>query len=138
MAGKAQIAIREKRIIDLLEKGTPNSEIFAMVAHEFKCSEKTVQNQYYKIAKDLGNVTAAVKDEWRGRILARQESLYREAREKGNIKGANDILNSQAKILGLNDKIAEAPDRADTIIFKPKDMSVPLEVVPETEKAEND
>lgn len=138
MAGKAQIALREKRIIELIEQGTPLSEVYAMVAHEFKCAEKTVQNQYYKIFKDLGSVSAATKDEWRGRILARQEALYRQAMARGNIKNANDVLNSQAKILGLNEKVAEAPDRAKSIIFKPKDMSKPLEVVPKAEKAEND
>lgn len=132
------MAAREKRIIELIEQGTPLSEVYALVAHEFKCAEKTVQNQYYKIFKDLGSVTSATKDEWRGRILARQESLYRRAVENGNIKNANDVLNSQAKILGLNEKVAETPDRAETIIFKQKDMSKPLEVVPEEKKAEND
>lgn len=138
MSKKLEIAKREKRIMVLIEQGTSTSETIALVAHEYRVSEKTVRNQYYKLIKGLGNVSSSTKEEWRGVILARQEALYRQAISRGNVKNANDVLNSQAKILGLNEKTAETPDRAETIVFKPKDMSAPLEVVPETEKAEND
>lgn len=136
-ASKLEMAEREEMILNLIDSGYSPKRISEEVALKYKINERTVLNHYYQLVKGMGKVSEARKEEMRGVLLLRQEALYRQAASAGSLKAANDILMSQAKLLGLNEKIEQKQDRPAMITVSEKDMSGKLEVVP-TDKAENE
>lgn len=137
-ASKMDMIRREKRIMDLMEEGADRNTIFETVAKEEKISPRTVETQYLHIVKKLDKLLDENRSELKANLMARQEAIYKKALKVGALKVALDSTTAQAKLGGLFENIETEKERPKTIVFKEKDMSGKLAVVPETGKVEND
>lgn len=137
-ATKQEMIAREKRIQELISNGYTQSEILDVLSKEFKCTENAIKIQYYEI---LNSMQKRLIEE---RELIRMEIAQQllEVQRKANMSGANKVVieaaMARAKLLGLNEKVEAQVERPKTILFKEKDMSSPLTVVPTEDKVENE
>jgi uncharacterized protein YoaH (UPF0181 family) len=137
MATKAQMIRREQRIQELMAQGVNRNNIVRIVADEEKITKPTVIKQYDQLLKDMQGLMQEQRGELRANLMARQEGIFQKAIEKGNLKTALEATNAQAKLAGLFEVEVDVPKRPETIIFKEKDFSKPLAVVP-SQKVENE
>lgn len=107
------------------------------IATEFGVSERSIRKQYEQIVTDMQALVKEQRHELRAQLMARQEGIFQKAIEKGNLKTALEATRDQAKLAGLFDTEIEPAKRPDAIVFKEKDFSTPLAVVP-TKAAENE
>jgi hypothetical protein len=137
-ANKQEMLEREAFINGLIAEGVPRSSIIAQTARKFRIAESSVIRQYYQILKTLSQRLAEERELIRMELAQQLEEVQRKAIEAGANKVVIEAINSRAKLLGLNEKVEKQVDKAQTVIFREKDMSGPLEVVPDTDKAENE
>lgn len=136
-ATKQDMLRREKLIQKLMADGIDRSTIFNTVASQEGISELTVRKQYYQIVDELQKLVKEQRHELRANLMARQESIYQKAMAKDNLKTALEATNAQAKLGGLYEAEMDSPKRPEAIIFKEKDFSNTLQVVPD-KKVENE
>lgn len=134
-ATKEDMLRRERKIQELMAAGIDRNQIFQTIAIQERISEGTVKRQYYMIINELQQLAKEQRDELRASLMARQEAIYQKAMEKQNLKTALEATNAQAKLCGLYEPETLAAKQPEAIIFKEKDFSQPLQVVPK--KAEN-
>jgi hypothetical protein len=135
-ATKEQILRREQLIHRLMSEGKPRTAIFSEVAKLENISEASVKRIYYQIVGELQKLVKEERHELRANLMARQEAIFQQAFNKGNLKTALEATSQQAKLAGLYEAQTEAPKRPEAIIFREQDFSKPLTVVPD--KAENE
>lgn len=135
-ATKEDMIRRERRIQELMAAGIDRKQIFATVAKEEKISEGSVRKQYYLIIDELQQLAKEQREELRATLMARQEAIYQKAMDKQSLKVALEVTNAQAKLGGLFEAEVGQSRQPEAIIFKEKDFSQPLQVVPK--KAENE
>lgn len=121
---------REERIQRLMSEGMDRNLMFRTVATEFGVSERSVRKQYEQIVADMQTLVKDQRGELRANLMARQEGIFQAAMGKGNLKTALEATRDQAKLAGLFDAEIEQPKKREAIIFKEKDFSTPLTVVP--------
>ncbi len=106
---KAPIII--KRILDLKVKGYTTAEILEDVSQTFNLRKGYVRRVYLVAAnKILKRDTLEIADTLRESQLAKYMSLYKEAKESGDIKAANAILANIDKLFGLQIQKVESKD----------------------------
>lgn len=135
-ATKEDMIRRDKLIQQKMAEGLDRNTIFREIAKVEGVSEASIKRQYYMIIADLEKLVQTDKHELRATLMARQEAIYQEAIKGKNLKTALEATNAQAKLGGLYETEANAPKQPEAIIFKEKDFSTPLQVVPT--KAENE
>ena len=100
-ATKRQMLEREEAIRDNLAEGRDIRDFVSELAKKHACSELSIKRQYYQILNELVEVSKGARDELRVKLMARNDYLYKQALQQGNLKQAADINNLQAKIGGL-------------------------------------
>ena len=123
---QTQMKRRERRIVELIAQGCTRQEVGDMIAAEFKCTPLAGAKQYDKLIKSLMINTTEDRETQRAVFLTRFEQLFKRALEKENFKTASEIIEKQAKLMGLYDKDAVREAPPSIRITGPK----PLEVVP--------
>lgn len=127
---KTTMLQREQLIQKLMAEGVERNTMLKIVAREFKVSERSIRKQYELIVSDIQKMFKEQRGELRANLMARQEGIFQECIKKGNLKTALEATRDQAKLAGLFETEAEEVKRPDAIIFKEKDFSTPLAVVP--------
>ena len=119
---KLALIDREKRIMELISKGHPAAEIFELVASEFAISPRTVERNYYSVVDAIGRASNARKQELRTILLARQDRIYRQALENGDLSLALSVTDKMAKVGGLYEpsKNEDAVNLPTVIEYYPK------------------
>lgn len=135
-ANKADMVRRERLIQELMSQGLDRNTIFRTVAEKENIAESSVCRQYYAIVSDMQKLVKDQRDELRANLMARQDAIYQRAISANNLKTALDATSAQAKLGGLYESEISSPKQPEAIIFKEKDFSNPLQVVPK--KAENE
>jgi len=136
-ATKETMIKREKRIQELMALGKDRQTILATVAQEENIMEKSVETQYYQIINELQKLVKENRYELRANLMARQEAIYQKAMEKNALKMALEATAAQAKLGGLYDAdVVQDKKSPEVIVFKEKEFSKPLAVVPN--KVENE
>lgn len=135
-ATKEQMIRREKAIQKLMAEGADRNTILETVAAAEGITTRAVEKQYYQIIASMQELVKEQRHELRANLMARQEAIFQKAMAKDNLKTALEATNAQAKLGGLYDVAIEETKRPEAIIFKEKDFSNPLQVVPD--KAENE
>lgn len=124
---KTEMIEREDRIVALIGQGMSRKAIGDLIASEYGCTPLAACKQYDNLIKEIQVVTTQERETTRSVLLQRYEHLYREALSRGNYKTASDVLDKQAKLLGLYDRDA-VKEEAPKIVIKGKPD---LKVVPE-------
>lgn len=137
-ANKQEMMEREVYILDLISENTPRLSIIAQVAKKYKIADKSAERQYYQVLKKLSDRLGDERELIRMELDQQLQEVQGRALEAGHNKIVIEAINSRAKLLGLNEKIEKQAERASTVIFKEQDMGGKLEVVPDTDKAENE
>lgn len=127
---KSKIIAREQRIHKLMSEGMERGLMLRTVATEFGVSERSIRRQYEDIIAAMQTMVKDQRGELRANLMARQEGIFQAAIGKGNLKTALEATRDQAKLGGLFEAEIETAKRPDTIVFKEKDFSTPLTVVP--------
>lgn len=127
---KKTIIAREQRIQALMNQGMERNLMLRTVAQEFNTSERNIRKQYEEIVRGMQALVKEQRHELRANLMARQEGIFQKAMEKGNLKTALEATRDQAKLAGLFEAEIEASKRPEAIIFKERDFSTPLAVVP--------
>lgn len=130
MATKLEMIKREQRIRSLMGEGRATFEILSIVAEEYKVTENAIRKQYELILKDIQKLMKEERHNLRATLMARQDEIFKEAMSKKNLKVALESTNAQAKLGGLYEHEVSEAKRPEAIIFKEKDFSAPLAVVP--------
>jgi len=137
-ASKQQMIEREKRIHALMGAGHTKAEIAQILSKEFKVTTGAIEKQYYQILSDMKSRVVEEREDLRVEIAQQLLTVQKNAMQAGHGKLAVDSAMARAKLLGLNEKIESTQKRPESLIFKEKDMSGKLEVVPKTDAAENE
>jgi hypothetical protein len=130
-ASKADMLRRNQRIQALMAQGANKGTILATVAKEENIADCTVERQYLNIIGEIQKLVSDNKPEFRAMLMARQESIYQKALERNQLKLALEATVYLAKLAGLFEQAVETPKRPDAILFKERDFSNPLTVVPD-------
>jgi hypothetical protein len=136
-ANKQEMMEREVFILDLISENTPRLGIISQVAKKYKVSDKSAERQYYQVLKKLSDRLGDERELIRMELDQQLQEVQTRALADGANKVVIEAINSRAKLLGLNEKVEKQAERAATVIFKEKDMGGKLEVVPDTDEAEN-
>jgi AraC-like DNA-binding protein len=122
---------REQMIQELMSKGMERNLMLRTVASAFHVSERSIRKQYEAIVSEIQTMVKDQRHELRAQLMARQEGIFQKAIEKGNLKTALEATRDQAKLAGLFEAEIAETKRPEAIIFKEKDFSTPLSVVPQ-------
>lgn len=127
---KLQMIARETRIQQLMTEGMDRGAMLRTVAAEFSVSERSVRKQYEQIVNSMQTLVKEQRHELRANLMARQEGIFQKAIQKGNLKTALEATRDQARLGGLFESEIDQVKRPEAIVFKEKDFSTPLAVVP--------
>ena len=136
-ATKQEMIEREVFILDLISNGVSRLDIITQVTKKYKIADSSAERQYYQILKKLSDRLGDERELIRMELDRQLQEVQRKAMEADANKVVIEAINSRAKLLGLNEKVEKQVDKAKTVIFREKDMGGKLEVVPDTDKAEN-
>lgn len=123
---------RETEILKLISFGYGRKHVCEEIAERFKCTQLAAEKQYDKLLKSLHITDTSQKEDARSVFIQRYEYLFKTAVQNKNLKTASDIIDKQAKLLGLYDKDGMREEAPQIIISGKPD----LQVVPG--KAENE
>lgn len=137
-ANKLEMLKRQARIQECISKGYTKNELTELLAKEFKCNSRSIEIQYYQILKDMQTRLTEERELMRMELEQQLLEVQKNAQKVGANKVVIEAIMSRAKLLGLNEKVEAPIERPKSIIFKEKDMSAPLKVVPNEEKVENE
>lgn len=137
-ANKLEMLERERLINELICKGTSKLEIVQAIAGKYKIAERTAEHQYFQILKKMADDVSKDRELVRMELLKQLEEVQKGARADGSHKIVMEVIMNKAKLLGLNEKMDTPTERPKTLIYKEKDMSGILAVVPPQGKVENE
>lgn len=134
-ASKMQMKQREADILELLNQGHSRSDIGKLLCEKYFCTPNAIERQHDNIIKKWVEANKDQVDEAKAQYILRLGHLYQKAYRQGQIKLASDIIEKQAKLMGLyNPKVENIKETPKINIIE---RNAPLAVVP-TKKAEND
>lgn len=137
-ATKQEMVARSQKIQDLIRNSYTKAEICLELSKEFKCTEYAIEKQYYNILQDMQARLVEERELIRMEIAEQLREVQQNAKRVGANKVVIEAAMARAKLLGLNEKQEPVTKRPDAIIYKEKDMSTPLKVVSNEDKAENE
>ena len=131
-ASRKDMHLREQEIVGLIAIGLARADISEKLAEKFRISRKSIERQYDNIIENWVTIDKDKIDQAKANYIMRLEGLYIKAYNDKQWKIAAEIIEKQAKIMGVYSPKAQTEDKAPTINILPKGG---LAVVP---KAEND
>ena len=129
-ASRKEMYLREQEIVSLIAIGFTRADIAEQLAPKFKVSNKTVERQYDSIIESWVLNDKDQIDQAKANYIMRLEGLYQKACKDKMWKTASEIIEKQAKIMGIYSPKAATKEAAPTINIVSKNG---LSVVPKVE-----
>lgn len=123
-SNKVIMAAREKLITELISQGYTRKNIIQIVSEKFETTELSIAKQYDRMIQELKIDSASMREEARIKFMQRFEYLYQLSLKEKKLKTAMDIVERQAKLLGLYDKVTAEKEQAPTIEIIENDANV--------------
>lgn len=94
---------REDDIRKMMSEGAERRHIVEELHKKYKVARRTIEDHYYRIAKDIGIELSENREEVAARIIEMKMDLYKRSIARHKYKTADDILNGIAKMANLFD-----------------------------------
>lgn len=131
MSKKPEMIAREKRIVELLSKGTRPADIFRVLASEFGITEKAAEKQYQRLAADQYENNEEYRQQAKLTTDTWLRKAYALAEAKGQGKTMIDAAKELARLHGVYDTDSQEAAQPKIIRIKTADFSQPLKAVGE-------
>lgn len=123
-ASKLQMAERKTIILKLIGQGRSRSEISKELAPKYGVSEQSIERQYDKAINELTELHTDNMEDIRTEYLLQLRDLYRKAYNDESWKIASEIIEKQAKLMGMYKDKQEDKKQAPTIHIIERDDSL--------------
>lgn len=123
-AGKSEMAQREQEICALIALGFKRVEIATELATKFKCSKKSIERHYDKIIKTWIDLEKDKLDTAKAQYILQLRHLHKKAVEAGQWKVAAEIVEKQAKMMGIYQPKAQSQEEKPAINIVPRSLAV--------------
>lgn len=123
-ADKKEMAEREHQICLMISIGFKRSEIAKELAPMFKVSERSIERQYDQIITNWIEVDKNKLDQAKAGYIMQLSHLYKKAYDAGQWKVASEIVEKQAKMMGLYTPKAQTEEERPSINIVPRGLTV--------------
>ena len=123
-ASKNEMRERENDIVSLVALGFNRGDISKELAPKHRVSEKSIERQYDNIISNWVKVDRLQQENARAAYIFQLNKLYKDAYAAGQWKVAADIVEKQAKMMGLYLPKAQELEEKPTINIVPRSLAV--------------